>query len=189
MIKTQLRKRYKDKRARLSDDEVDNLSMAIANRCLHLDIWDFNCYHLYLSIERHKEINTNYLINILQGKDKTVVIPKSDFSTLSLKHYLLDDNTKLTVNSYGIPEPVNGIVIDEAQIDVVFVPLLAFDEHGSRVGYGKGFYDRFLANCRPDCLKIGISFFNAEDDIEDITEDDVKLNYCVTPEKIYKFFE
>lgn len=187
MIKTQLRKLYKEKRARLSDDEVDNLSMAIANRCLNLDIWDFNCYHIHLCIERHKEINTTYLLNILQGKDKTVVIPKTDFSTLNLQHYLLDDNTRLAVNSYGIPEPVNGILINEQQIDVVFVPLLAFDEKGNRVGYGKGFYDRFLSGCRPNCLKIGLSFFNAEDKIEDINSNDALLNYCVTPEKIYKF--
>lgn len=187
MIKTQLRKLYKEKRAKLSVNEADNLSMAIANQCLNLDIWEFKCYHIHLSIERHKEINTTYLLNILQGKDKTIVVPKTDFSTLNLKHYLLDDNTRLAVNSYGIPEPVNGIIIDEAQIDVVFVPLLAFDEKGNRVGYGKGFYDQFLANCKPDCLKIGLSFFNAEDEIEDINSNDILLNYCVTPEKTYKF--
>lgn len=187
MNKTQLRKLYKDKRAKLSDAEVESLSMAIANRCLNLDIWHFNCYHIHLSIERHKEINTTYLLNILQGKDKTVVIPKIDFSTLNLQHYLLDDNTRLALNNYGIPEPVNGIVIDEQQLDVVFVPLLAFDEQGNRVGYGKGFYDRFLAGCRPDCLKIGLSFFNAEADIEGLTNMDIKLDFCITPNKIYQF--
>lgn len=187
MTKAQLRKLYKDTRSKLSETEIESFSLAIANQCLNLDIWDFSCYHLYLSIERHKEINTTYLLNILQGKDKTIVVPKTDFSTLNLKNYLLDDNTKLAVNNYGIPEPVNGLEINNQQIDVVFVPLLAFDEKGNRVGYGKGFYDRFLASCKADCLKIGLSFFNAEVEIEDITSNDILLNYCVTPEKIYKF--
>jgi len=139
MNKTQLRKIYKEKRAKLSVAEIDHLSLAIANECLKLNIWNFNCYHIYLSIEAHKEINTTYLLNILQGKDKTIVVPKTDFSTLNLQHYLLDDNTKLALNGYGITEPVNGILITEPQIDVVFVPLLAFDKNGNRVGYGKGF--------------------------------------------------
>lgn len=187
MTKAQLRKLYKEKRTKLAEAEIDNLSLAIANQCLNLDIWDFSIYHLYLSIDRHKEINTNYLLNILQGKDKTIAIPKTDFSTLNLKNYLLDDNTKLALNNYGIPEPVNGLEINHQQIDVVFVPLLAFDEKGNRVGYGKGFYDRFLASCKTDCLKIGLSFFNAEVEIEDVSTNDIRLNYCVTPKKIYMF--
>ena len=70
---------------------------------------------------------------------------------------------------------------------MVFVPLLAFDTQGNRVGYGKGFYDTFLTNCKPETIIIGLSFFEAEAAIEDIFESDVPLNYCVTPEKVYKF--
>ena len=71
---------------------------------------------------------------------------------------------------------------------MVFVPLLAFDEKGNRVGYGKGFYDKFLANCKPETIKIGLSFFEAEDKIKEISENDMQLNYCVTPNKIYSFY-
>ncbi|MFZ0597958.1 MAG: 5-formyltetrahydrofolate cyclo-ligase, partial [Flavobacterium sp.] len=72
-------------------------------------------------------------------------------------------------------------------IEVVFVPLLAFDNVGNRVGYGKGFYDKFLAQCKPRTIKIGLSFFEAENQIDDVFESDVKLDYCVTPEKIFRF--
>ena len=58
---------------------------------------------------------------------------------------------------------------------------------GHRVGYGKGFYDRFLANCKPETLKIGLSFFEVEADVFEASEDDVRLDYCVTPKTIYKF--
>ncbi|MGF1556781.1 5-formyltetrahydrofolate cyclo-ligase [Paucihalobacter sp.] len=187
MNKSQLRQLYKEKRAQLSEAEIETFSLDIANQCLNLPIWNLNCYHIFLSIETQHEINSVFLLNILQGKDKTVVVPKTDFSSSTLKHYLLDDNTKLAINKYGIPEPVNGILINEQQIDVVFVPLLAFDNTGNRVGYGKGFYDKFLSNCKADCLKIGLSFFEAEDKIEDINATDIKLDYCVTSSEVYRF--
>jgi 5-formyltetrahydrofolate cyclo-ligase len=72
-------------------------------------------------------------------------------------------------------------------LDVVFIPLLAFDEKGNRVGYGKGFYDRFLAKCRPETVKIGLSFFEATPEITDVSPDDIRLDWCVTPEKVYSF--
>ena len=102
-------------------------------------------------------------------------------------NYLLTDNTVIKKSAWGIPEPVDGIEIDDRKIDVVFVPLLAFDKQGNRVGYGKGFYDNFLANCKPETLKIGLSFFEAENEILGIYEGDIKLDYCVTPKRIYKF--
>jgi 5-formyltetrahydrofolate cyclo-ligase len=70
---------------------------------------------------------------------------------------------------------------------VVFVPLLAFDEVGNRVGYGKGFYDKFLGNCKKEVIKIGLSFYEAEPEIIDIYTNDIRLNYCITPQNIYKF--
>ncbi|MNY64409.1 5-formyltetrahydrofolate cyclo-ligase family protein [compost metagenome] len=70
---------------------------------------------------------------------------------------------------------------------MVFVPLLAFDIHGNRIGYGKGFYDKFLAECKPETIKIGLSFFEAVNQIDDVFESDIKLDYCVAPEKIYQF--
>jgi 5-formyltetrahydrofolate cyclo-ligase len=123
----------------------------------------------------------------LQGKDKEIVVSKSDFHSLEMVHYLLTDNTKFKKNEYNIPEPIDGIEVPVSKIDVVFVPLLAFDVKGNRVGYGKGFYDKFLSKCNPETIKIGLSFFEAEDKIVDITSNDKTLNYCITPEKVYTF--
>lgn len=72
-----------------------------------------------------------------------------------------------------------------SKIEVVFIPLLAYDKNGNRIGYGKGFYDRFLDKCSTETIKIGLSFFDQEQHIIDVSENDVKLNYCVTPKKIY----
>lgn len=72
-------------------------------------------------------------------------------------------------------------------LDAVLVPLIAFDARGFRVGYGKGFYDRFLKTCRADCLKIGLSLFPPVEKIADTADFDVKLDACATPEKIWRF--
>ena len=187
MLKAELRKKHKALRKKLSSEEIEELSIAIANRLLKLPIWDASFYHLFLSIEEQKEVNTDYILNILSGKDKHIVLSKSDFDTRLMTHYLLTDNTVIKKNAYNIPEPIDGIEINNNKIEVVFVPLLAFDKNGHRVGYGKGFYDAFLKDCKPDVIKIGLSFFEAEDIIDDVFENDVKLDYCVTPKRVYEF--
>lgn len=187
MYKKELRKKYKALRSALSLEEIENNSLSIANKLLELDIWDRLYFHLFLTIEEQKEINTEFILQVLAGKDKEIVVAKTDFNLIEMTHYLLTDNTKFKKNEYNIPEPVDGIEVPTSKIDVVFVPLLAFDINGNRVGYGKGFYDKFLSQCQPETIKIGLSFFEAEEEINDIYTDDMRLDYCVTPNKIYDF--
>ena len=188
MKKSELRKQYNKKRQALSSDTVENLSLKIANRALELPIWDRSTYSLFLSITPKKEVDTEFLLNILQGKDKNVTLSKSDFKTHEMIHYLLTDNTVIKTNSYGIPEPQGGIEVQLNQIEVVFIPLLVYDYKGNRIGYGKGFYDRFLAQCNPSTIKIGLSFYLPEDEvISDLNPSDIPLDYCVTPGSVLKF--
>ena len=187
MNKKALRKTYKTFRKDLSETQIEDLSLAISNQLLKLPIWGYSFYHIFLAIEELKEENTNYILNILSGKDKNILISKSDFKTGNMTHFLLTDSTLIKKNDYNIPEPIDGIEISTDKIEVVFIPLLAFDKTGNRVGYGKGFYDRFLANCKPETVKVGLSFFDAEDEINDTHEGDVRLDYCVTTERVYKF--
>ena len=154
MDKKVLRSKYKVLRQSLTQEEIEDKSLAIANQLLRMDtvpslrlVWDKLYYHLFLTIEEQKEINTEYILQILAGKDKEIVISKCEFATLGMTHFLLTDNTKIKKNSYKVPEPVDGLEVPDAKIDVVFVPLLAYDKQGNRVGYGKGFYDNFLSKC------------------------------------------
>lgn len=186
MQKSELRKAYRLKRENLSLDTIQNQSLKISNNILQMKIWSFLYYHLFISITENKEIDTSYILTLLQGKDKNVIIPKT-ISNNKLENYLLTDTTVFKKNTWNIPEPVDGILIPEKQLDVVFVPLLAYDLKGNRVGYGKGFYDNFLEKCKPAVLKIGLSFFEPEEEIADISSHDISLDYCVTPEKVYEF--
>jgi len=186
MTKEELRLAYRRKRDLLDSSLIESHSLEIANKLLAMPIWHFSFYHIFLSIISNKEVDTTPLLVVLQGKDKNTVIPKIISNGL-LQNYLLTDSTILKPNELNIPEPVDGIEIDEVKIDVVFIPLLAFDQSGNRIGYGKGYYDVFLQKCRPDVVKIGLSFFEAETKIDSITKYDVPLDYCVTPEKVYVF--
>ncbi|MGB5818568.1 MAG: 5-formyltetrahydrofolate cyclo-ligase [Saonia sp.] len=187
MFKEELRLNYKNLRNTISFQELSIRSVDIANKLLELPIWSHEYYHLFLTISEKKEIDTSFILSILQGKDKNVVLPKMD-KAASLTNYLLTDNTVIKKNKWNIPEPVDGLEVPTDKIDVVFMPLLAFDRFGNRVGYGKGFYDGFIKKCRPEVLKIGLSFFKAEAErITDIHESDIPMDYCVTPDKIYKF--
>ena len=194
MDKKSLRQKAKAERQKLTQEEIEDKSLAIANQLLRIDtvpsgrlVWDKLYYHLFLTIEEQKEINTEYILQILAGKDKEIVISKCDFTTLGMTHFLLTDNTKIKKNSYNVPEPIDGLEVPDAKIDVVFVPLLAYDKQGNRVGYGKGFYDNFLNKCKPETIKIGLSFFPPEEKIDDVSESDVKLDFCVTPDAIFSF--
>jgi 5-formyltetrahydrofolate cyclo-ligase len=187
MNKKELRIKYKTLRSQLSENDVEEMSLAIANKVLMLPFWEKTYFHIFLPITEHKEVNTEFILHLLSGKDKEIVISKCDFETCHLVHFLLTDNTKIKKNQYNIPEPVDGLEVPTSKIDVVFVPLLAFDNAGHRVGYGKGFYDNFLKECKLETIKIGLSFFEPSAIIEDIFENDVKLDYCVTPNTIYRF--
>lgn len=94
---------------------------------------------------------------------------------------------EFAITEWGIPEPVAGVVLNPTDLDIVLIPLLAFDLAGNRVGYGKGFYDRYLLQCRPDCLKIGVNLFDPIALIEDVESYDIPLDIVICPAQLYDF--
>ena len=184
--KAVLRTEYQKRRDSLTEEQIADCSIQISNLSLTLNIWEYSIYHLFMTNEKNKEIDTSYLLSVIQGKDKQPVIPKI-VDDNRLEHFLLNDQTPLKNNRWGIPEPLSGITINPEQIEVVFVPLLVFDQQGHRVGYGKGYYDRFLDQCSESTLKVGLTFFDPVTKIEDIETHDISLDFALTPEQIYAF--
>jgi len=187
MTKKEVREKYKRLRQQLSEEAIEEKSLSIANQLLKLDIWSKSYFHLFLTIKEKQEVESEFILQVLQGRDKEVVVSRSNFETREMTHYLLTDSTKFEKSEYNIYEPINGLKVPNEMIDVVFVPLLAYDKKGNRVGYGKGFYDAFLAQCKLDVLKIGVSFFEPEEAIEDVLLTDIGLDYCVTPYQVHSF--
>lgn len=186
MFKKELRLNHILYRSKISDEALENASILISNNILGLPIWSFDYYHIFLQIPEKKEIDTSFILSVLQGRDKNIVIPKIQTEN-TLINCLLTDSTLIKKNAWGISEPVDGLEVPSIKIDVVFVPLLAFDTLGNRVGYGKGFYDYFLKDCRPNVIKVGLSLFKPVSKITDINPNDIPLDYCVTPDKVYSF--
>ena len=186
MQKSALRKLYKQKRSALSGQKIDELSKKIAlHFCNHFEPVDVT--HVFMPIKKLKEVNTAFIIDQLHHNDLVTCTSVSDFNTGTMSSIAFTEETEFTTTQFGIPEPIGGPVIDEQQIDRVIVPLLACDTFGNRVGYGKGFYDRFLALCRPDVEKIALSFFELTDDISDCIESDIRMNACVTSKEVFHF--
>ena len=187
MNKKALRTLYKQKRATIPPERQAQLSQQIVEQTLLLPIWDKRVFHSFLSIISFGEVDTSYLIRLLQERGKTLVVSRTLMETVHMEHFLYDPNQIEANNKWHIPEPQGGIPIKSEEIEVVFVPLLAYDTAGNRIGYGKGFYDNFLAECKADTLKVGLSFFPPEPHIEDVREGDIPLDYVVTPEDVFKF--
>jgi len=180
-----LRQLFKKQRSELTDNQVKILNKRIFKNLTTIKIWDNNFYHLYLSNDLNKEVETDKLINLLFDKNKRVFVPK--ILEKDLIHIEINKSTKYSKNQLGIREPVSSSKIDENLFEVIFVPLLAFDKQGDRVGYGGGYYDKFLANIKQNSIKIGLSFFEPIDKIMDTEKHDIKLDYVVTTKKVYSF--
>ena len=155
---------------------------------------DFNLFklsklHVFYSIEEKAEFSTHLIINKLWNEYPhiTTILPRVNFAEGVLEHLEYNSETHLKKNEWDIFEPASDVLVNEQDIDIVLVPLLCFDTLGFRVGHGKGFYDKFLIKCRKDCLKIGLSLFDPIERIEDIEPHDVKLDYCITPKKVWEF--
>lgn len=186
MRKADLRKQALLQRNSLSEAELAALNQKLLERFKTLDFSHVRSLHIFLPILRHKEPNTFLLIDwLLQNHPEIkVVVPKADFESNLMSHFHYRDQSDLVLNHFDIPEPQNADAF-EGTPDMVIVPLLAFDEKGYRVGYGKGFYDRFLENL--DTQKIGLSFFDAAAQINDVHLNDIRLDKCITPERIIDF--
>ena len=189
MTKSEFRKIYLNRQRNLSDGERNEKSRKIADGFFeNFNLETVTFLHLFLSLEINREIATSFIYNRIWQNfpEITVVIPRVNFQTMRLENVEFNSVTELCKNKWHIPEPkATGGFIETGKIDAVLVPLLCFDRKGFRVGYGKGFYDKFLSECRTDCLKIGLSYFAPVDEISDAQNFDVKLDFVLTPKEIF----
>ena len=190
MTKSELRKNHLAKRHALSAEELATNSRQIADRFFgNIDLTAVKTVHTFIAIEKFNEVDTSLIYKRiwLDFPQIRTLAPLTDLDRDGLEHFEFDAGTGLVESRWGICEPVGGESVDAAEIDLVLVPLLCFDERGYRIGYGRGFYDKFLSRCRPDCLKVGLSVFEPVKVIGDADEHDVPLNHCITPKNIFSF--
>jgi 5-formyltetrahydrofolate cyclo-ligase len=187
MLKSDIRKEIKERRKFIVPFELNRISEACTKIVLERFNFNGKIVSLFLPIEKQKEINTYELLEEISARGATIALSKSNFTDHSLIHFKYEKTSQLEVNLFGIPEPKFGEEIPEVMLDFVFVPLLAINNSGHRVGYGKGFYDRLLSKCKPNCVFIGLNMFDEFAVIDDINPMDVRLHYCITPNGFYDF--
>jgi 5-formyltetrahydrofolate cyclo-ligase len=186
MLKSELRKRALAQRNALSEQQFDAFNLGLLAQFKQLDLSAVKSIHVFLPIISKKEPDTFLIIDYLERShpEIVIVVSKSDFKTSLLGHFTYAGKADLMNNHYHIPEPQTAKPFD-GKLDMVLVPLLAFDKKGYRVGYGKGFYDRFLNDI--NTIKVGVSFFDGVDEIIDVHLNDIKLDMCITPDKLISF--
>lgn len=189
MQKKQLRKLYLEKRLNLSQKDLLKLDDLLLIQLQKMALDDVSVLLSYAPIESKNEPDTFLFARYLSVAHPGLQLayPVSNFSDCSIKAVTVKEDTLFVENDYGIAEPGEGVEVDPKLIDVVFVPMIICDKYGRRVGYGKGFYDRFLPVCRKDVVTIGFSYFDPVDEISDIGSWDIPLQYCITPENIHRF--
>lgn len=183
------RLRFKFLRDQLTDTTYEALNASLLMHFASLSFSNVTYLHTFLPIFSKKEPNTFLLIEYMRTHwpDVKIVVPKSDLTTNLMTHHVLGEQA-LVRNKWDIMEPAGGgQEVSVEVIDVVLLPLLSFDMEGNRVGYGKGYYDRFLSACRPKVRKIGLSLFDPVDKIIDSEPHDIPLDACVTPQKVWMF--
>ncbi|WP_185857863.1 5-formyltetrahydrofolate cyclo-ligase [Blattabacterium cuenoti] len=190
MNKKKLRKKYLHMRRYISQNEIRKMSYDIFFQLKKIFfIWEKKLYHIFIPIQKFREINTFIIINFLLKKEKCVTIPCSNFHKLSIENCLFHENTILIKKKHGILEPIpmHKYIISISMIEVIFIPLLIFDLKGYRIGYGKGFYDRFIPLCKKNVMKIGLSYFSPIKKIQNIHKNDLFLDIGITPSQIFLF--
>jgi len=186
MLKAELRKKYMQKRKALSRDEAFLLSEKIFTRFLIF----FKPYagqkvHVFIPIEKFKEIDTQIFIQYFLEQNIRVYVPKVVGDELINIEIIKD--TVFDTSAWGIPEPVSNEDSGETRFDFVITPLLYCDKRGNRIGYGKGFYDGFFQNLPKESKKIGVNYFDPDEYIDDVWENDIPLDYLVTPTEVLSF--
>ncbi|PIE50418.1 MAG: 5-formyltetrahydrofolate cyclo-ligase [Flavobacteriales bacterium] len=185
MTKNELRQRYKRKRKSLSKNEILDSSKLIFKHFID----KFNPQkgqkiHLFLTIEKLKEIDTSIFIDYCFEHQIRVFVPKMKGNKLYAIE--INENTIYETNSWEITEPISDIDSREKNYDFILTPMLYCDSKGNRVGYGKGFYDSFFSEINSG-LKIGVNFFEPQETIDNVWENDVTLDYLITPNRVLSF--
>lgn len=195
MLKHELRKLYKANRLELSPKEVNEKSKKIHDLLFsRLMIHRYSAIHVFLPIHENVETDTHLIINTLLKDFAPEIYISKSLPDGEMIHTQYVPGMQLIKNNWGIEEPGSESVFMnseeffrkyENEDILVLVPLLIFDKKGHRVGYGKGYYDRFLKFSSENVTTVGLSFFEPVELINDLHEFDFPLNFCITPERIW----
>lgn len=181
--KQKLRENFLDTRTALSETDYLQKSEEIVSRLVEQpEFVAASTVHCYVSMEKRREVNTRALIKKILDQKKRLAVPVTDFETMRLESCLLKRFKDLEKNKWGVLEPKEGSRLSPQEFDLVVVPMVGGDEERNRIGYGKGFYDRFLSEVT--CTTIGLSFETCIAESVPAEDFDVPLHKVITEERV-----
>ena len=185
--KGKLRARVLAEREGLDLDRVEIGGQAILERVLGLEEYRrAEVIHPYVS-SKETEVDTRELIHISLGQDKRVVVPVVEGGKQTMGHAVIESLDELVDGPLGLvqADPASGNWLeDEAVIDLVVVPGIAFDRRGHRIGFGGGYYDRFLATV--ESVVVGLCYDALILDKIPNESHDVPMDIVVAETAIYR---
>ena len=187
MLKPAARKYFLDKRKALTASDCLKMDDLLLIQFQRMDWSSVQCIGSFYPLEAHNEPNSLLLIRYLKLiiPGLVVVYPKVNDDNTTMSFYT--ETETVAINKWGIQEPLPFNLMEPNEIDTILVPLVGFDQSGHRIGFGKGFYDRYFAQYPLGRNRIGISYFEPIPKIEDTHEFDVPLTHCITPSNSYEF--
>ncbi|WP_206459537.1 5-formyltetrahydrofolate cyclo-ligase [Anaerovorax sp. IOR16] len=184
--KSALRKQMLLKRKELKEDFIKKSERKILQLIKEFPFY-LDAKTIMIYMDYRNEAPTNQIINDALQRNKNIILPVTD-DNFRITPYKLVGKESLITSSLGIIEPNSLIcpVANPKEIDLILIPGVVFDYNGNRIGFGKGCYDSFLPNLRPDAVKVGLSYeFQLSKNIpSEIT--DVPMDFILTEERIYK---
>jgi 5-formyltetrahydrofolate cyclo-ligase len=190
MSKEHLREKYLAQRQAMSASVYHQKNQRVYTHFFReFNMTHYPSLHTYLSCPARKEVDTWRLVHTILVKNPTIVlaVPKLLAGPRQMESRQIAQNTTFQQHSWGVQEPMGGAQIPAAAFLLVVLPVIAFDEQGYRVGYGQGYYDLFLKQCRPDVTKVGLCFEDPLPAIDDLHGYDVPMDYCVTPNQVFRW--
>ncbi len=176
-----IRQRMQQIRENMDEEDSKKKSAAIAKRLLKISSYSkANTVMLYIGL--NKEVRTREIIKEALAAQKKVVVPSTDIQEGKIRAVQIESLETLKPGAYGIPEPAIKKLVNVDEIEAVVVPGVAFDTEGNRVGYGLGYYDKFLKTTR--AKKIALAYEIQVIDKIRATENDVPMDYIITEEKV-----
>lgn len=182
-----IRNKIRAARRRLEPIFVKTASSAAQREALNLAEWR-NAKNICCYLAMPLEVQTDAIIKKCRAEGKTLFVPAFFNARQKYSLALFDQDDDISLGRFNILEPVNPKWIKAQKIDLVFVPGLAFDRHGGRLGHGGGYYDDLLSqpSLRPAC-KVGLAFeFQIYDHLP-LRLDDVRMDVVLTESEIYRF--
>ncbi len=183
MTKDEIRLNMRAMRRNLTKDFITDASQTIQSTILAFDcVRSAKTVMIYMSA--FNEPRTDILLKTLSDEGKQIAVPISNADNYTITPSLI--GAEFCRGEYGIAEPEKTSPVDVSEIDIAIIPAIAFDKRGMRLGFGKGYYDKFLAEFKG--VKIGVGYEFQVLDALPVCAHDIGMDIIITEKRVYNDF-